>query len=291
MLQAESERVLQLWVSAVQRSITTAYSDNKRDSGSLRQSRSQVEAPTKQRGAQSAQDAVLRVPGNAACSDCRAAEPEWASINLGVTLCIECSGIHRSLGVHFSKVRSLTLDSWEPELIKLMCELGNNTINGIYEARIEEMNIKKPTSGSAREKEIWIRAKYVEKKFITKLPQTALRISSHSTNRPLSNPETRSTGEKIVRTETQPGMNKTICSPGRQKEIEQTISNPAADPEANRSITRLRKGPKPVPRPRPGTAPSTRGKCNMLSGHLKDHYSHHIKARKTGPPAFFLAFI
>ncbi|XP_063806502.1 arf-GAP with coiled-coil, ANK repeat and PH domain-containing protein 1 [Pseudophryne corroboree] len=148
MLQAESERVLDLWVSAVQRSITTAYSENKRDSGSLRMPRS--EAPAQKGTDVSAQDSVLRVPGNAACCDCRAAEPEWASINLGVTLCIECSGIHRSLGVHFSKVRSLTLDSWEPELVKLMCELGNNTINGIYEARIEEMNIKKPTSSSTR---------------------------------------------------------------------------------------------------------------------------------------------
>ncbi|KAM4727459.1 arf-GAP with coiled-coil, ANK repeat and PH domain-containing protein 1-like [Rhinophrynus dorsalis] len=150
MLQAESERVLQLWVGAVQRSITTAYSDTKRDSGSLRLPRSPAEAPTEQKRTQCAQDAVLRVPGNAACCDCRGAEPEWASINLGVTLCIECSGIHRSLGVHFSKVRSLTLDSWEPELLKLMCELGNNTINGIYEARIDEMNIKKPTSRSTR---------------------------------------------------------------------------------------------------------------------------------------------
>nr|AAH73417.1 MGC80883 protein [Xenopus laevis] len=150
MLQAESERVLQLWVSAVQRSITTAYSDNKRESGSLRLPHSPAEAPAKQKGVQGAQDTVLRVPGNASCCDCRTAEPEWASINLGVTLCIECSGIHRSLGVHFSKVRSLTLDSWEPELIKLMCELGNNTINRIYEARIEDMNIRKPTAASSR---------------------------------------------------------------------------------------------------------------------------------------------
>uniref|UniRef100_A0A8C7X0X0 Arf-GAP with coiled-coil, ANK repeat and PH domain-containing protein n=1 Tax=Oryzias sinensis TaxID=183150 RepID=A0A8C7X0X0_9TELE len=48
-----------------------------------------------------------------ACCDCGEAEPRWASVNLGVTMCIECSGIHRSLGVHLSKVRSLTLDSWE----------------------------------------------------------------------------------------------------------------------------------------------------------------------------------
>ena len=38
--------------------------------------------------------------------------PEWASINLGMLVCIECSGIHRNLGSHISKVRSLDLDEW-----------------------------------------------------------------------------------------------------------------------------------------------------------------------------------
>ncbi|XP_053574424.1 arf-GAP with coiled-coil, ANK repeat and PH domain-containing protein 1 isoform X2 [Bombina bombina] len=264
MLQAESERVLQLWVSAVQKSITTAYSDNKRDSGSIRLSRSPSEAPSNQRGSQCPQDAVLRVPGNAVCCDCRAAEPEWASINLGVTLCIECSGIHRSLGVHFSKVRSLTLDSWEPELIKLMCELGNNTINGIYEARIEEMSIKKPTSCSARsEKEIWIRAKYVEKKFITKLPQTALRSTHHHGNqpdRPVSSPEGRSITDRLHSfSEIQKENNRPVSNPGTLRETNWPVRNNGTDPDTNRPINRLRKAQKPILRPKPQAISSTTG--------------------------------
>ncbi|XP_075439356.1 arf-GAP with coiled-coil, ANK repeat and PH domain-containing protein 1-like [Ascaphus truei] len=256
MLQAESERVLQLWVSAVQRSITTAYSDTKRESGSIRLSRSPTEAPAQQRGGECAQDAVLRVPGNAACCDCRGAEPEWASINLGVTLCIECSGIHRSLGVHFSKVRSLTLDSWEPELIKLMRELGNNTINGIYEARTEEMNIKKPTSCSSRsEKEIWIRAKYVEKKFITKLPQTALRSVRHHGNqpsRPISSPEER----PISSLETEPENNRPMSSPDTQPGPSRPINRPGTLPAINRPISRPGTKPENIqPISRPGTQP------------------------------------
>jgi len=49
---------------------------------------------------------LRRVPGNGACADCGAASPEWASLNLGVLLCIECGGTHRQLGVHVSKVRA-----------------------------------------------------------------------------------------------------------------------------------------------------------------------------------------
>lgn len=53
-----------------------------------------------------------RVPGNGLCADCDAPTPEWASLNLGILMCIECSGIHRNLGSHISKIRSLGLDEW-----------------------------------------------------------------------------------------------------------------------------------------------------------------------------------
>ncbi|XP_028911160.1 arf-GAP with coiled-coil, ANK repeat and PH domain-containing protein 1 isoform X1 [Ornithorhynchus anatinus] len=182
-LQADSERLLQLWVVAVQNSIASAF--NQLPPESQEQGASGPSTPlstsatlgcgraSSQSGSdQKVMDQVLRLDGNAQCCDCREPAPEWASINLGITLCIECSGIHRSLGVHFSKVRSLTLDSWEPELVKLMCELGNAAINRIYEARVEDMTVKKPgPTCSRQEKEAWIRAKYVEKKFLTKLPE------------------------------------------------------------------------------------------------------------------------
>nr|XP_060635851.1 arf-GAP with coiled-coil, ANK repeat and PH domain-containing protein 1 [Anolis sagrei ordinatus] len=187
LLQADSERHQQAWVCAVQNSIASAYNEERPEfpGQALERTTSlsatlQSPSSRKLRGGvdKHVVDQVQRLEGNAQCCDCREPAPEWASINLGITLCIECSGIHRSLGVHFSKVRSLTLDSWEPELVKLMCELGNLRINQIYEARVEEMNMKRPHSGCSRaEKEAWIRAKYVEKKFITKFPKTGLRSS------------------------------------------------------------------------------------------------------------------
>ncbi|XP_077598364.1 arf-GAP with coiled-coil, ANK repeat and PH domain-containing protein 1 isoform X2 [Stigmatopora nigra] len=172
LLQADSERQQHAWMAAVQSSIASAFQE-RRDQGSHSTSTGEPVAEGRD-PASGALEAVRAIHGNGECCDCGAPAPDWASINLGIALCIVCSGIHRSLGVHFSKVRSLTLDSWEPELVKLMCELGNEVINGIYEARIEEITLKKPLPSSPRsDKEAWIRSKYVEKKFIQKLPETA----------------------------------------------------------------------------------------------------------------------
>ncbi|XP_014669586.1 PREDICTED: arf-GAP with coiled-coil, ANK repeat and PH domain-containing protein 3-like [Priapulus caudatus] len=114
---------------------------------------------------------VLSIPGNERCCDCQANEPRWASINLGTTLCIECSGIHRSLGVHVSKVRSLTLDAWDPEILQVMHELGNVIVNSVYEANVNETKVKRATPDSNRaERELWIQAKYVQRSFVTRLP-------------------------------------------------------------------------------------------------------------------------
>ncbi|XP_029002785.1 arf-GAP with coiled-coil, ANK repeat and PH domain-containing protein 2-like isoform X2 [Betta splendens] len=175
MMQADSEKLRQAWIKAVQNSIATAFRD-KGDDGEKLDRKSSTSTgsldsggETKERSlkGESALQKVLAIPGNASCCDCGQPDPRWASINLGITLCIQCSGIHRSLGVHFSKVRSLTLDTWEPELLKLMCELGNRVINQIYEARREELGARKPQPGDPRQEvEAYIKAKYVHRRFV-----------------------------------------------------------------------------------------------------------------------------
>ncbi|KAG7221666.1 hypothetical protein INR49_000033, partial [Caranx melampygus] len=188
MLQAESEKLRQAWIQAVQASIASAYRESpdtyyiEHLDRTASPSTSSIDSASEPRERSARGETILQriqcLPGNEQCCDCSQADPRWASINLGILLCIECSGIHRSLGVHCSKVRSLTLDSWEPELLKLMCELGNSVINHIYEGSYQEQGLKKPVPSSSRqEKEAWIKAKYVEKKFLKKLGSTEILIN------------------------------------------------------------------------------------------------------------------
>ncbi|KAJ8368187.1 hypothetical protein SKAU_G00082150 [Synaphobranchus kaupii] len=171
-LQADSEELRQAWISAVQGSIDMAYRQKVESQQILTAEKLPNSAcPDPQPSPPIPQSAALGLalqgPGNQRCCDCGENDPRWASINLGITMCIECSGIHRSLGVHLSKVRSLTLDSWDPEQLKLLCILGNDVINGIYEAQCADQGRMKPHAESLRqEKELWIKEKYVEKKFV-----------------------------------------------------------------------------------------------------------------------------
>uniref|UniRef100_W5MRP8 Arf-GAP with coiled-coil, ANK repeat and PH domain-containing protein n=1 Tax=Lepisosteus oculatus TaxID=7918 RepID=W5MRP8_LEPOC len=171
-LQADSEELRRAWISAVQGSIDMAYRQ-RAESGHTQAALSppSPQIRPQQQGQAAPRPAVMGVAlegaGNGQCCDCGELEPRWASVNLGITLCIECSGIHRSLGVHLSKVRSLTLDTWEPEQLKVVRALGNDAINRIYESRQEEEGRVKPgTSSSRQEKEAWIKEKYVEKRFV-----------------------------------------------------------------------------------------------------------------------------
>ncbi|KAF9312684.1 hypothetical protein BG003_006021 [Podila horticola] len=111
--------------------------------------------------------ALLQKPGNKFCVDCRKKDPRWASFNLGCFMCIRCSGVHRSMGTHISKVKSVDLDSWTAEQVENMIKWGNEKANMYWEARLPESSIpNENTSGI----DPWIRSKYEWKQFTNKGP-------------------------------------------------------------------------------------------------------------------------
>eukprot|EP00727_Mastigamoeba_balamuthi_P001809 m51a1_g11625 putative protein cbg18321 (111) ;mRNA; f:40246-40945 len=73
---------------------------------------------------------------NRFCADCHAKTPRWASTNLGVFICIKCAGIHRSMGTHISKVKSISLDGWEDYQIENMRKIGNSRAAKIWESNL-----------------------------------------------------------------------------------------------------------------------------------------------------------
>ncbi|KAL6471924.1 hypothetical protein MHYP_G00205740 [Metynnis hypsauchen] len=166
-LQADSEELKMAWINAVQSCIDIAYREKVESEHTQVKLSPPVPVPDPP-SLPAALGVAVRGHGNHRCCDCGEAEPRWASVNLGITVCIECSGIHRSLGVHLSKVRSLTLDSWDPEQLKLLCVLGNDVINSVYECSPSD-GLEKPDPQSSRQvKEVWIRKKYVERSFVKK---------------------------------------------------------------------------------------------------------------------------
>ncbi|KAJ3169889.1 hypothetical protein HDU88_000531 [Geranomyces variabilis] len=112
-------------------------------------------------------------PANSACAECSGKNPDWISINLGCLLCIDCSGSHRKLGTHITKIRSLTLDqSWTPELLSMLRALGNTRSNSIWEAILPNPDLK-PTVRDPREhKERFIRDKYVSGAYLDRASES-----------------------------------------------------------------------------------------------------------------------
>uniref|UniRef100_A0A8C2CMN4 ArfGAP with SH3 domain, ankyrin repeat and PH domain 1b n=1 Tax=Cyprinus carpio TaxID=7962 RepID=A0A8C2CMN4_CYPCA len=122
-------------------------------------------------------DDVLRMPGNEVCCDCGAPDPKWLSTNLGILTCIECSGIHREMGVHISRIQSMELDKLGTSELLLAKNVGNSSFNEIMEANLPCPS-PKPTPASDillvhLKYFLFINAKYVDHKFARKTCSSA----------------------------------------------------------------------------------------------------------------------
>uniref|UniRef100_A0AAX7TJX9 ArfGAP with GTPase domain, ankyrin repeat and PH domain 2 n=1 Tax=Astatotilapia calliptera TaxID=8154 RepID=A0AAX7TJX9_ASTCA len=147
------------WVTAIESQILASLGSCESGRNKARRS-SQSEAVALQ--------AIRNAKGNSQCVDCEAPNPTWASLNLGALICIECSGIHRNLGTHLSRVRSLDLDDWPGELTQVLAAIGNHMANSIWESCTQGRT--KPTPSATREeRESWIRAKYEQRAFVAPL--------------------------------------------------------------------------------------------------------------------------
>nr|XP_045366121.1 arf-GAP with GTPase, ANK repeat and PH domain-containing protein 2 isoform X4 [Camelus bactrianus] len=144
------------------------------DCGAPSERKGAVEGPERERGSLELVNAGAPVrlgchaarPGADPCTS--SPDPTWASLNLGALICIECSGIHRNLGTHLSRVRSLDLDDWPRELTLVLTAIGNDMANRVWES--DTRGRAKPTRDSSREeRESWIRAKYEQLLFLAPL--------------------------------------------------------------------------------------------------------------------------
>lgn len=116
---------------------------------------------------------LLRDPGNSCCADCKnSSHPRWASWSLGVFVYIKCAGVHRSLGTHISKVKSVDLDIWQEEhLVNLVKMKSNSEANKILEAKLPE-ELRRPILDTNKLQN-FIRNKYENRKWVGTPRETA----------------------------------------------------------------------------------------------------------------------
>uniref|UniRef100_A0A8C3AN58 Un-named sa1614 n=1 Tax=Cyclopterus lumpus TaxID=8103 RepID=A0A8C3AN58_CYCLU len=166
---AEDEAECVAWISVLsnskQEALSVALDGGRRGGGGCE---SGVEDLTR-----AITDDIRRLPGNGSCCDCGAPDPGWLSTNLGILTCIECSGIHREMGVHVSRIQSLSLDSLGTSDLLLARNVGNSGFNEILEANLLSPSLKPSQHSHMGERKDFILSKYQEVYFVRRSHSSA----------------------------------------------------------------------------------------------------------------------
>nr|XP_020466771.1 arf-GAP with SH3 domain, ANK repeat and PH domain-containing protein 2-like isoform X2 [Monopterus albus] len=164
---AEDEAECVAWISVLSNSKQEALSAAL-DGGRRGGEENSVEDLT-----QAITDDIRRMPGNNSCCDCGAPDPGWLSTNLGILTCIECSGIHREMGVHVSRIQSLSLDSLGTSDLLLARNIGNAGFNEILEANLLSPSLKPSQHSHMTERKDFILSKYQDVNFVKRSHSSA----------------------------------------------------------------------------------------------------------------------
>ncbi|XP_046880246.1 arf-GAP with SH3 domain, ANK repeat and PH domain-containing protein 1 isoform X2 [Hypomesus transpacificus] len=161
--QAEDEQEFVIWISVLTNSKEEALNMAFRGEQSAGAEEDGVQDLTK-----AIIEDVLRMPGNELCCDCGASDPKWLSTNLGILTCIECSGIHREMGVHISRIQSMELDKLGTSELLLAKNVGNSSFNEIMEGNLPSPSPKPSPASDMTVRKEFINAKYMDHKFARK---------------------------------------------------------------------------------------------------------------------------
>ena len=108
---------------------------------------------------------LLKKTENKFCADCKINPPSWASINLGVFICIYCSSCHRELGAHISKIKSINLDTWPSDSLENFQKIDNKIANDYWEYNLNKLDFENIKNDKNKVAE-FIKNKYEYKKWI-----------------------------------------------------------------------------------------------------------------------------
>ena len=163
-LMAENEGLTTKWVSVIanarQNQLTKIFEDEKLTKENRSESQTALNDLTA-----SVISEIQKLPGNNFCADCRRINPTWLSVNLGILVCLDCSGKHRNLGVNYSKIQSLTLDKMGTANLLVARKMGNELFNEAYEG-IDPGHDKPVPDSPIEIKHTFITRKYVDKAYV-----------------------------------------------------------------------------------------------------------------------------